>query len=600
MPKISITDEDLVKYVLEAKRRAEEFRNAYTAQFDERVNAYNCKHPEEWEKKEKWQTRVFIPLEHKNVEVGTAMLGKMLFSQKDFFEIAGFNPEEDDLRESLKDFVVHLLQKGNFYNIAMLALKEACITSTSFLKTIDVSKDKNDFTLNFIPRTVYDVLIDPSVSMYWVNSRYKIDQFERDVSDIISNPLYEYGKKYFEDIKKNVYTNKNFAELNRKALEDVRDNPIDATYKPHFLLEFHGKVKDPVTQEDVDMIVTVCDDKFIIRRDELEEDEDAYDVIRVNPIPKQFYGTGLIGKDLDVQKLANGVINLWMDNWKLSAMKMMAVDPAGDVRWDTIRFEPAAIWQAAKTAVTPIDVGVAVDGLNALGILDQLSQETTGLTKTAQGASSPGADETLGEVQIKLARSDARFVNIAKFIEAEFLGRFIKKVVTYTIQNCPQPYVDKVMGFKEVERKIPIPVVGDIVQQAQNFVNKVFKIRRLDLEHIRNNYGKKGKEVALDFYPIGISRFSIKADEQARYKELLMGVLGNESLGMMFDVRKTIKRCFQRMGFDDISDLLKSDEEIEKILASIQEGQMAPPQSQGMPQGMQMPQQPQQQSTGMM
>jgi len=598
MAKIKITDEELVKYVMDARKRAKYFRDAYQEDIDKCVNNYNCVHPQEWKAKEKWATRVFIPLAYKNVEVAASLLGKMLFSQKDFFEITGFNPEEDDLREALKDFVVHLLQKGNFYNIAMLALKESCITSTSFLKTVDVSKGKNDFTLHFLPRTFYDVMIDPSVSTYWVNSRFIIDEYERDISDIISNPIYDYGKKHLDDIKKNTETSKNFSEENRKAMDRVQDAGIDVTYKPHYVLEFHGKVKDPETQEDVEMIVTICDEKWVIRRDEVEDEEDrAYDVIRVNPIPKQFYGAGLVLKDLDIQELANGVINLWMDNWKLSAMKMVAVDPAGDVKWDTVKFEPGAIWEVAKNAISPIEVGIAVDGLAALGILDQLSQETSGITKTAQGQSTPGTDETLGEVQLKLSRSDTRFVNIAKFIEAEFLGRFIKKVINYTIKNCPQSYVDKIMGFREEKRKLPVPVIGDVVQQAQNLVNKVFRIRRLDLDHIRKNYGQKGAEVALDFHPIGISRFSSKGEEQARYKELIQAILSNETLGMLFDVKKTIKRGFQSMGFENIGDLMKSDEDLDEILAQMQGAQ----QPQGRAPGMNVPpaQTPEQMQGGM-
>jgi hypothetical protein len=561
---IKLTDEELVKYVVTARDRAKTFRDNYQEEIDDCIDHYNCTHPSEWSKKEDWQSKIFMPMAFKNVEVGASMLTKMLFSQKDFFEITGFDPEENDQRDALKDFIVHVLQKGNFYNIGALAIKEACITSTCFLKTIDVSKNKKDFTLNFIPRTFHDIYVDPSVAFYWINTRFVVDEYERDISDIITNKIYKYGEKYFEDIKKFTAAEKSFSGEQRKALENISDNGADETYKPHVLTEFHGKVKDPETQEDVEMILTVCDDKWLIRKDEVDEDDRPYDAIRVNPIPKQFYGAGLIRKNIDIEKLMNGVINLWFDNWKLSVMKIIGVDPAGNVKWETIKIEPAAIWEAAKNALYPIEFGVPVNGVDVLGVLDQISQEVTGITKTAQGQSSPSADETLGEVQLKLSRSDDRFMQMAKFIEAEFIGRFIKKVINYTIKNCPQEYVDKIMGYRKVTRKVPIPLVGEILQGAQNFINQVFKVKRLDLDYIREHY--KG-DFALDFQPIGISRFANKSDELARYRELLQAVLANPQLAAMFDLKKLVKQTMRAMGFDDISDLMKTEEEIDEAMA---------------------------------
>jgi len=565
--KIKMSDEELVDYVVTARNRGKSFRDNFQEDVDKCVENYNCTHPSEWSKKEDWQSKIFIPLAYKNVEVGSAMMAKMLIAQKDFFEISGFDPEENDLREALAEFVVHVLQKGNYYNIVALALKEASIASTCFIKTVDVSKDKNDFTLNFIPRTFHDVVIDPSVSFYWTNSRFVVDEYEKDIADIISNPIYNYGKKYFEDIKGHTSESKSIAGQNRDTLENISEAGADATYKPHSVIEFHGKVKDPETQEDVEMVLTVCDERWLIRKEEVDETERAYDVIRVNPIPKQFYGAGLVRRDNDIQTLANGVVNLWFDNWKLSAMKMIAVDPAGDVKWETVKFGPANIWEVGKGAITPIEVGMPVDGMAALGILDQISQETTGVTKVSQGQQTPGSDETLGEVQIKLSRSDARFVQMAKFIEAEFLGSHIKKVINYIIKNCPQEYVNKIMGFKTVTRKIL-------------FMDKKVRTPRLDLEFIRKNYGK---DVALDFRPIGISRFMNQSDEQARYKELLQAVLANETLGMMFDIKKLVKRSLHALGFEEIDQIMRSEDELEALMTQMTGGQPQMPQGGGMP-----------------
>jgi hypothetical protein len=237
---IKMSDEELVKYVITARSRAKTFRDSCQEEVDKAIEHYNCTHPSEWDKKEDWQSKIFMPMAFKNVEVGASMLSKMLFSQKDFFETTGFDPEEVDQRDALTEFIVHLLQKGNFYNIATLALKEACITSTCFLKTIDVSKGKKDFTLNFIPRTFHDIYVDPSIAVYWVNSRFILDEYERDISEIITSKIYGYGKQYFDDIKKFTSTGKSFSGEQRNALDNLQEAGSDETYKPHILTEFHG------------------------------------------------------------------------------------------------------------------------------------------------------------------------------------------------------------------------------------------------------------------------------------------------------------------------------------------------------------------------
>lgn len=552
---INLTDDELVQYVIQAKKRGKDFRDNYLDKVNSCIEHYNCTHPDSWGTKEAWQSKIFIPQAYKNVEVGSSMLVKMLLGQKDFFEVFGFDDDEEDIRDALTEFTVHVLQKGNFYNVASLAIKEACITSTCFFKTVDVSKGKGDFTLNFIPRPFHNVYIDPSVSTYWINARFKIDEYEKDVSEIIDSDLYTYGKKYFDEIIQSSKTSESKAE--REVSDGQTQVGEDQTYQPHTLLEFHGKVKDPETKKDVNMLLAVIDERWLVRKEVVDEDEDSYDVIRVNPVPTEFYGTGLIEKDLDVQKLMNGVINLWFDNWKLSVMKMFMADPDGNIKWETVKIKPGQVIKAGKNALTPIEMGMPVSGMDILGVLDQISQEVTGVSKVAQGQSSPSADETLGEIQLKLSRSDARFVQIAKFIEAEFLGKMIKKIISYIIKKCPQSYVDKIMGTRKVTKNI----LG---------FKKEFKVKRLDLEYIR-----KQKDLDLDFQPIGISRFSNKADEQAKYEKLLAATLQSEQLGMMVDIKKLFKKTLQVTGFDNI-DFLYTEDEMTEMMNNLQAPQGTP------------------------
>jgi len=552
-----LDDEYLVNYVISAKTRAKTFRDSFMPDIDECVEQYNCTHPDVWKKKEEWQSKIFIPMAYKNVEVGASMLIKMLLSQKDFYDITGVSEDEEDLRDALKQFIVHVLQKGNFYNVGALAVKEACVTSTCFIKTLDVSKGKGDFTLNFIPRTFHDVLVDPSVAFYWINSRFVIDEYEKDIADILESDLYTYGKPHFEELKKGgANENTNLGEERRKILDGINNTGSDKTYKPVSIAEFHGKVKDPDTQKDVEMLLTVANDKYLIQKEIVKEDERPYDVIRVNPNAKQFYGAGLIKNTRAVSETANSVINLWMDNWKLAVMQMVAVDKNADVDWDTVEVKPAAIWHCDPKAIKPIDMGMTVDGMAVLSTLDQILQETYGISRTAQGQQTAGADETLGEVQIKLSRSDNRFLQMAKFIEAEWLGRSITKIIKYTIDKCPQSYVDKIMGFKEVERNMP---VVDALRNVIGMEKKMVRVRKLDIEYLRKN-----RDIALDFRPIGISRFMNQSEEQTRYNELLKGVLTNEMLMALFDVKKVVKRAMQSNGFENIEDLMKSNDEIDQ------------------------------------
>lgn len=559
--KNKMTDEELVLYVLSAKERGEKYRDDHEEDIAECIKHYDCVHPEAWKKKPAWQSKIYVPNAYKNVEVASSMLVKMLFSQKDFFEIEGFEEEETEIRDELTKLVVHLLQKGNFYNVGALALKEACKTSVCFIKTVDESKGK-DYKLSFVPRTFHDMYVDPSITTRWTSARFIVDEYEKDVSEILDKDIYKYGKKYFDEIKE--HTQKSEAKEKRQAIDEQGENAEDVTYKPHTLLEFYGQVKDPETLEDEYMLLVVVDGKWLIRKEII--DVSPYDVIRVNADTTQFYGNGIIRKTIELENLMNGCVNLWFDNWKLSVMKMFAVDPDAAVKWDSIKFEPAAIWEVAKGALQPIEFGMNVDGLTMMTVLDQIIQEVTGISKVAQGQSAPSTDETLGEIQLKLSRAESRFIQMAKFIEAEFLNNFIKKIVNYIIDTCPQSYVDKVLGYKKVERKIPANMLGVVADGVQNFINKVFKVQRLDMADLKKRKNSEG--LTLDFHPIGISRFSNKAEEQQKYEKLLAAVLSSEQLQIMVDVKKLFKKTLLVSGFEDIN-FMRDDEQIEAMSEQI-------------------------------
>jgi len=100
------------------------------------------------------------------------------------------------------------------------------------------------------------------------------------------------------------------------------------------------RFKDPDTQKDVEMLLTVANDKYLIQKEIVKEDERPYDVIRVNPNAKQFYGAGLIKNTRAVSETANSVINLWMDNWKLAVMQMVAVDKMQTLTGIQLRLSP--------------------------------------------------------------------------------------------------------------------------------------------------------------------------------------------------------------------------------------------------------------------
>jgi len=87
------------------------------------------------------------------------------------------------------------------------------------------------------------VLVDPSVAFYWINSRFVIDEYEKDIADILESDLYTYGKPHFEELKKGgANENTNLGEERRKILDGINNTGSDKTYKPVSIAEFHGKV----------------------------------------------------------------------------------------------------------------------------------------------------------------------------------------------------------------------------------------------------------------------------------------------------------------------------------------------------------------------
>ena len=548
--------DDLVNFLKEAKRTARQYFLKFRDVWDEVSEQVRCVHPNEWNKKEDWQTKVFIPMQSKTIEIAKAHLKRTLLGAKRFFNIELKGVEEDrDRDNALEDLIEIILEQNDFYKENDFVFEESSIIGTSAMKVLmlydQIEGYKYNYRFQFIHRTPYQFLIDPACGKDYLKARYFIDRYKKSIDVLIREAK---SKKYdlpaigqlLEELR-NLSSSASERDLEIvKSIDGTENIKIAKQYKFVDLDEFWGYLPN----ENRPRVITMLNDKYIIRNEYTSYFRPPFFLCRVKPRLYDVYGLGFLENTRDIQKLANSIINLWFDSVKLSIFKILKVDITKVADPNSIEIKPKAVWMLNDiNAVQSFDLGTAgVDGLNAFTLLDQIHQDTTGITRHIQGTAPPLSKgmletETLGEYQLKLQLADQRFLDIAKFIEKDYLVPLIKFLAINIIRYFPQEEVNRYLGVKPD------------------------KTPRLDIEKIRNI-----PDEYVIVSCIGLTQFTQKVERQEKLRTLLQLILNNPPLTAMSKLYNIYRRVLQEYEFEDIDELIKSPDEIKELLASMATG----------------------------
>ena len=591
-------DAEVLSYVKDCQQMGDEYRRKFKTRWDDIESQLRCEHPAAWEKKEDWQTKVFIPQQSKTSETAQAYLDKMLFGNKKFYGIQGVEERDREEEDAISELYENVMNRGNFSLENDFVLNEASSgPGTSFLKITCNPKGNG---LIFSWRSVYNIVVDPSCGHKLENAKWIIDEYKRPLQDLITNV--ENGKSIYskEAVQKLIDTAEDAGRsLTDQALSVVKgfdgtDVSIDPNYKEINLLEYWGVVKVPAKDKKAsptyeERIVATGNGSVVLRNDINEYGFKPFFSCRIKPRKYDFYGLGFLDNVVDLQELTNSLINLGFDSLKLCAMDIAIIDATKVKDPASIEYRPMATWMMKgnpreSVLLTRQGVSALSEIIRALTVLDQFNQEATGVLRQVQGAPqlSGGSNETLGEYQAKLTMIDNRFLKIARFIERDYIEPVLRGIfkILFNPKFFSQSFVDRVLGTKE---KVvgQDPLTGEPIKQS---------FPKLDFKKIST-----AGEMGYDFTAYGMTQFSKSIETVQKLKELLAIVVKTPQLQILFNIKELVKRTLRAAEIQDFEDLMKSEEEISGIMSQIYSGQQGGQPPQG-PQGP--PQQPQPQPQG--
>lgn len=569
-----MSDEEIIDFCLQCKKAGIAYRDQFKTTWDEIENQVRCVLPDSYKLKDDWQTKIFIPMQAKDSEVAQAYLNKMVFGKTQNFDITGVEGDDSDDAQQLVTLISTAMINGGFQFENKFVMNEAVDIGTGWMKmTVDAKGD-----LKYVWVSNYKALVDPKCGHNLDKARFWIDQRERDISDILRDAKAGRGM-YKKDIV-GKFLDAAITELESlkgkgetvvkdvkeamtvvRSIDGTNETPVQipAKYATVSIDEYYLDLpnKDGLYEK---RIVSILNDKFILRNDENGWGFIPAQWCRIKPRKYECYGKGYLESTRGLQDLANSCINLGFDSLKISSMDIIVIDQSKVSDPTSIKYKPLAVWKMKDinaVKITRSNMSAISDILKGLQVIDQIKQDSTGVTRHAEGSpslsgSGGGTNETLGEYQAKLAAIDQRFLDVGRFIEADYVVPLIRKTFR-AIQNAAifdQKKVNRILGMRTVDDGVTDGGVFKKIGTKQ--------IPKMDIEKIR-----KVDEMELDFKPVGVTQFADKLETLQKLKEALMACEQSPTLSALTKVDVLWKKLIQASELPDYDEILKSKEEIQ-------------------------------------
>lgn len=584
-----MSDEQLIAFLLQCKKAGITYRDQFKGTWDECELQIRCVLPDSYKLKEDWQTKIFIPMQSKKSEIAQSYLNKMIFGKTVNFDLTGIEGDDTEMAQNIKILISTIMLNGGYTFENKFCLQESVDIGTGWIKMIVNAKGD----INYAWRSAYEVLIDPKCGHKLDKARFIIDQYKKDIADIIQeskkkNPIYkkEAVGKFLEKAVEEAKALRGKGETGSGDLKqafmvvkgidgtNTIDMEIPAAYATGTLDEYWVEVpqKDGTYES---RIIALLNDKFILRNDLNDWTFTPFQWMRIKPRKYECFGKGYIENTRGLQDLSNSCINIGFDSLKISSMDIIIMDDSKVKDPTTIKYKPLAVWKMKDINAVKIQrqqVSAISDILKGVTLIDQIDQDASGVTRQAQGAPDLGGSgttgETLGEYKLKLQAIDQRFLDVGRFIEQDHVVPMVIKTFK-AIKNdkiFTQAMVDRILGMKEVD--------DGVVVEGQFKKTGKKKISKLKLEDLR-----KLDELTMDFKAVGVTQFADRLETLSKLKEALAAAEASPTLAAMTKLDVLWKKMWQISDIPDYDEFLKSKEDI----AAEQAAQQPPPQ-QGMPQ----------------
>lgn len=571
-------EREIVDYIVGLSLSSLDYMNHFTGDWNDVIGKIRCDPPSNWDQKEDWQTKVFIPMFAKGSEVAGAYLNKMLFHAKRFYSLFATKSELNKYTGPLMDLIDVILDRGRFTFNKNFALQEGIDIGTSFIKPL-ARADKRG--IDFVWRSAYAGLCDVDARHDFYKSRFWIDNYRYDIHQMINdirmggNSLWtreavdklildgaqDATDKFVTEYKSNTSEfEKNITQI--QNIDSTANMTVTLAFANAEIFEYWGKV--PVRKEIWDegqkrlltyyeyenRQITIANRKRIMKNEKM-----AYKTLPVFPLrtkkrPYDLYGTGFFLNCTGLQELGNSMIHLGFDSAKLCSLDFIVMDKSKINDADSIKYKPTQIWDVKEpqnVKITRPNNGFSAmtDALKGFAYIDSIFQDASSLTRGVQGAQAlPGApgggDNTLGEFQYQLQMADQRLLDQAKFIEDDF-----EKPLLHFVLNCiidpdliSQDFIDEVLGFTQEPEK-------DSNGQPTGLIPSISVLDQAELIKTLNEVKHKDKSADFDFDILGLNQFIEKVSILKKLDNLIERATTNQAFAPYVKVNAVVKRWYE-------------------------------------------------------
>lgn len=468
-----------------------------------------------------WQSRTFMPLTSKVVEVITANLHSAIFAPEMPIEYQTKRSDFDGVIRSINEIIQTDFDKCQAKAQFTDHIRNMCVMGTAvgevgYIKeyeTVMVKQKQSpaddmlrSMGMNpggFLPKQMlvkdyatitnvdlYDIYPQPRVAEFskdsWVIHKSKITNRELKIGSMETDPYYRYDnvtddllegsglQRVDQDPEKQT---RRFALLDYNLYTHFLDPD-----REHELATYYGQIplwylkpelrNDKKHQYDsVPGCIKVVDGQYVIwkRISPWRDGEPPYFKSNYIRIPGEFYGIGVAELVMGLQIEKNEIRNSRMDNISLSMNKIIAVIkemiPPGEHK--RLISEPGAIWlfkgvDDVRKAMQQIEFGnVTQDSWQASQEVDREAQEVTAANKVTQAAggdTSEAGGGTFRGQMLNLQQATGRWILYARVFEMMGLVPAMKKFYQRIYQFKDEMECKQVLGgMRAQEFQLIIP-----------------------------------------------------------------------------------------------------------------------------------------------
>lgn len=531
------SDEDIVQYILQCKKEAEEASGERRKAWRELWNLFQNK--QDYKNKLDWQAKVFVPKLWMKVEKAAAEVKRAFLQIDKLFKLVmddeyADSLSEEGLKEAKKDMAAierkfkSKIAKSNLANVYSEMSKAAFILGLGIPKPLwDYKQQK----LIYENVEALNIFTSPSFKPFQDDRPvYVIEVQEMDLARLkrMAKEVNESSDQKIYDMAIIDTIEEDFKDMEAEARKRAQKGQSQSTpvSKKILLWQFWGDII-PKEGDDIkeNQLIVVANKKHIIRHQDNVFTHGKPPYIFSFPLVyphRGIAGISLIEPTANLALVLNNILNMFVDNLNFTINKMYEYNPNSLMNPEnvlTVYPGKTIPTQTSESAIREVITSPAFkDAVVGIDVVGREIDEGTAVTEFLTGM--PGKKpKTLGEVELKTAQSKGLFDIIARDLEKNS----IKPLLEMSYSLCVQ-----FANFEDIEGKYLFKVGGlSLLLMQKEQVEKISQILMMALKEPELNKITDIDDLWKKLLSIyNLSDVYAEPDEQAVSPEILQGIEG--------------------------------------------------------------------------